>query len=191
MELILALREAGGFKHWFRSLDFKGKVAAILAPILSVTFFILIVFALASAAAYSAKDIEVHPTTYIMMRARGTQAQLAEIGGMGNFDANDDVQQFVSTARTVRKRGLLDYPSLPIEELKRAETLSFVLRGQVHFYRIAAFVKASSNHLVLYGQDGTEIRITKGVVRVKRPYEADEMVVDQADYGTFVVDREL
>lgn len=86
------------------------------------------------------------------------------------------VDRVVSTGVAVRLHGLMDYPSLPNEELRRVTDVTFKHQGAMYFFRVASVTRLMNGGVRLVAQDGTIIRVQGDRADMTRPWQPEEVL---------------
>jgi len=76
----------------------------------------------------------------------------------------------------VSLHGLLEYPALPVKELRHAQDVVFTYEGDFHFYRIASMQKTRGGGVRIAAQDGTRLLVEDGFVSFERPFTLKEVM---------------
>eukprot|EP00931_Biecheleriopsis_adriatica_P103534 TRINITY_DN78358_c0_g1_i1.p1 TRINITY_DN78358_c0_g1~~TRINITY_DN78358_c0_g1_i1.p1 ORF type:complete len:452 (+),score=66.09 TRINITY_DN78358_c0_g1_i1:59-1357(+) len=87
----------------------------------------------------------------------------------------DDFRQ-AGLAEAVNLHGLLEYPVLPTEDLRRAQDVVFTHEGSFHFYRVAAIEQTKGGGVRIAAEDGTHMLVQDGVVTFARPWSSKEIL---------------
>mmetsp|Transcript_99946 Transcript_99946/g.214037 ORF Transcript_99946/g.214037 Transcript_99946/m.214037 type:complete len:752 (-) Transcript_99946:113-2368(-) len=105
--------------------------------------------------------------------------------GLLTVPADAGGRQAVGVGSAVHLHGLLDYPSLPMEDLRRAQDVTLTKNGTFHFYRIAGVTQIMGGGIRLLAEDGTVIRVEDGSVRLARPWVGEELAEAVGSGGTW------
>lgn len=76
--------------------------------------------------------------------------------------------------------GLLEFPQLPAEELRRARDVVFTHEGVFHFYRISSLQQTKGGGVKIAAQDGTRLLVEDGIVSFERPWASKEILTKNA-----------
>lgn len=142
--------------YWRASSKARAKGAAM---VLLLLFALLALIAAATGAA-------IEMTKQVAMTSSGLLTAEADGGG----------RMAVSVGSAVHLHGLLDYPSLPMEDLRRAQDVTLTHNGTFQFYRVAGVTQIMGGGVRLLAEDGTLIRIDGGAVRTARPWVVQEVI---------------
>lgn len=141
--------------YWRATSHDRAKGAALVV-------FIMFSF-LALIAAFTGLAIEMNKQ--VALTTSGLLTTAADGGG----------RMAVGVGSAVHVHGLLDYPSLPMEDLRRAQDVTLTKNGTFHFYRVAGVTQIMGGGIRLLAEDGTVIRIEDGSVRFARPWVVEEV----------------
>ncbi|CAE8624318.1 unnamed protein product [Polarella glacialis] len=94
---------------------------------------------------------------------------------------NASAAQAIGVGQAVNLHGLLDYPSLKAEDLRRAQDVVFTHEGSFHFYRIANIAQTVGDGVKITAEDGTNLYIQSGVVSFERPWTTSATLSQSAD----------
>lgn len=88
----------------------------------------------------------------------------------------EDSHRPAGIGRAVSLHGLLDYPGLPVKELRHAQDVVFTHEGAFHFYRIASMQQTRGGGVRIAAQDGTRLLVEDGFVSFERPFTSKEVM---------------
>lgn len=87
-----------------------------------------------------------------------------------------DSHRLAGIGSAVSLHGLLDYPGLPVKELRQAQDVVFTHEGAFHFYRIASMQQTRGGGVRIAAQDGTRLLVEDGFVSFERPFTSKEVM---------------
>jgi len=90
--------------------------------------------------------------------------------------SSEGQSRLASVGQAVHLHGLLEYPSLRTEDLRRVQDVVFTHRGDFHFYRVAGVTQVMGGGVRMVAEDGTLIRVSGNRVALGRPWTREEAV---------------
>lgn len=130
-----------------------------------IAAFLLLIFLIFLSAT---TGVAIESSKIVAMRPPGLITIQAQNGGR--------LPAGVGTA--VNQKLLGDFPSLPLQDLRRAQVVTLRVNNEFHLYRVAT-IASQLGQVQILAQDGTLLTLQAGEQRVWRPWTLSQSIADQ------------